>query len=207
VIEMQEEAFATVEKAEAKEIVSEEGECREKENVIAKSKGRAARVSFVDDDLGTKGAIAIEALDVTFESGIGVVDDIRVEGFDVAAYGDGLVDRTIGEAGGWSEVGSVATEEAEVGIRIVAAVAHPAAKEEVASAEKVGVGGGMAGDECVNLGLKFGGEGLVGVEGENPRTRAALDGEVFLSGEALPWFEEELGLEGGSDFKGAVGGA
>jgi len=162
-------------------------------------------VPFVDDDLGTKGAVAIEALDVTFEGGIGVVDDIRVEGFDVAADGDGFMDRTIGEAGGWGEVGGVATEEAEVGIGIVAAVAHPATEEEVASAKEVGVGGGMTGEECVDLGLKFGGEGLVGVEGENPGTRTALDGEVFLSGEALPWFEEELGLEGGSDFKGAVG--
>ena len=76
VIEVQEESFAAVEEAEAKEVVSKEGEGWEKKDVVAEGKGRAARVPFVDDDLGAKGAVAIEALDVTFESGIGVVDDI-----------------------------------------------------------------------------------------------------------------------------------
>ncbi len=60
---------------------------------------------------------------------------------------------------------------------------------------------------ALDLGLELGGEGFVGVEGEDPGAGALLDGEVFLSGEALPWFEEELGFEGGGDFEGAVCGA
>ena len=43
--------------------------------------------------------------------------------------------------------------------------------------------------------LEFGGEGFVGVEGEDPGSGAALDGEVFLSGEALPGLEEDLALK------------
>jgi hypothetical protein len=124
---VKQKAFPTVEKAKAKEVVLDEGESREKEDVVAEGEGGAAGLAFVDDDLGAKGAISIEALDVAFEGGIGVVDDIEVEGFDVAADGDRFVDGTIGEAGRWSEVGGVATEETEVGIGVVAAVTHPAA--------------------------------------------------------------------------------
>jgi hypothetical protein len=207
VIEVEQEAFATVEEAEAEEIVSEEGEGGADYDVVKEGQAGAASVAFVDDGLRAEGAVAVEAFDVTLDGGVGVVDDVVVEGFGDAVEGDGLVDGAVSEAGGGGEVGGVATEEAQVGVRVEAAVANPAAEEEIAAAEEVGVGGWVAGEYGANLGLEFRGESFIGVEGEDPGAGALLDGEVFLTGEALPGLEEEFGFEGGGDFKGAVGGA
>ena len=123
----------------------------------------------------------------------------------VAVGDDGLVDGALGEAGGRCEVGGVAAEEAELGVGVVAAVANPAVEEEVATAEEVGVGAGLAAQEGADLGLEFGGELLVGVEGEDPGSGAAFDGEVFLAGEAEPGLADDLGVEGSGDLDGAIG--
>lgn len=196
---MEEEALAAVEEAEAEEVVSEEGEDGEDEDVVEEGETGVAGVALVDDELCAEGAVAVEAFDVALEGGVGVVDDVVFEGLGDAVECDGLVDGAVGEAGGRSEVGGVAAEEAEVGVGIEAAVTDPAAQEEIAAAEEVGVGGGRGGEESADLGLELGGEGFVGVEGEDPGAGTLLDGEVLLGGEALPGFEEELGLEFGGD--------
>ena len=164
-------------------------------------------MAFFYNDLSAECAVAIEALDVAFECWVGVVDKVGVKGFGGSTDGDGFVHGTVGEAGGRSEVGGMAAKEPKMGIGIVAAVAHPAAEKEVATTEKIGIGGGVTGEELVNLHLKFGSQGLVGVEGENPGAGATFDGEVFLSGKALPGFKEELGFVGGGDFEGTIRGA
>ena len=125
-----------------------------------------------------------------------MVDEVGVECLEVAVEGDGLVDGTVGEAGWRGEVGGVAAEEAELGVGVVAAVANPAVEEEIAAAEEVGVGGGVAWEQGADLGLEFGGELFVGVEREDPGAGAFLDGGVLLCGEALPGFGDDGGVEG-----------
>jgi len=174
---------------------------------VKESEAGAAGVTFVDDGLRAECAVAVEAFDVTLDGGVGVVDDVVLEGFGDAVEGDGLVDGAVGEAGGRSEVGGVAAKEAEMRIGVEATVANPAAEEEVAAAEEVGIGGWAAREHRADFGLEFGGESFVGIEREDPGAGASFDGEVFLTSEALPGLEEEFGFEGGSDFEGAVGGA
>jgi hypothetical protein len=86
--------------------------------------------------------------------------------------------------------------------------AAEAIEEQVASAEQVGVGGWIAGEEGADLDLEFLGDLFVGIEGEDPVRGALIDGGVFLGGESLPWLAEDFGVgEGGCDLDGAVGGA
>jgi hypothetical protein len=135
-----------------------------------------------------------------------VVDEVGVEGLEVAVEGNGLVDGAVGEAGGWSEVGGVAAEEPELGVRVEAAVANPAVEEEIAALEEVGVGRGIAWEQGADLGLEFGGQLFVGVQREDPGTGAFLDGGVLLCGKALPWLRDDGGVEGAGDLEGTVGG-
>ncbi len=92
-------------------------------------------------------------LEVALEGGVGVVDEVSMEGLEVAGEGDGLVDRAVGEAGGWGEVGRVTAEEAELGIGVEAAMANPAIEKKISALEEVGVGGGVAREQGANLGL------------------------------------------------------
>jgi hypothetical protein len=126
VIDVEEEALAAIEEAEAKDVVPDKGEGGYDEDVVVEAEPGAAGLSFGDDDLSAQGAIAIHVLDVALNGGVGVVDEIGVKGLEVAVEGNGLMNGTIGEAGWRSEVGGVAAEEAELGIRVVATVANPA---------------------------------------------------------------------------------
>jgi hypothetical protein len=143
-------------------------------------------------------------LEVALEGGIGMVDEVGVEGLHVAVEGDGLVDGAVGEAGGWGEVGGMAAEEAELGVGVEATVADPAVEEEIAALEEEGVGGWVAREEGANLGLEFRGELFVGVEREDPGAVAFFDGGVLLRGEALPGLGDNGGVEGAGDLKGTV---
>src|ERR1700761_1789246 len=179
VIEVEQKTFATVKEAQAKEIVLKEGNGGADYDVVKKGEAGAAGGAFVDDGLSAEDALAVEAFDVALDGGVGVVDDVMLEGFGDAVEGDGFVDGAVGEAGWRSEVGGVATEEAEVGVGVEATVANPAAKEEVAAAKEVGIDGWVAGEHRADLGLEFGGESFVGVEREDPSAVASFDGEVF----------------------------
>ena len=92
---------------------------------MKEGKAGATGVAFVDDGLCAEGAVAVEAFDVTLDGGVGVVDDVVLEGFGDAVEGDGLVDGAVGEAGGRSEVGGVAAKEAEMRIGVEATMANP----------------------------------------------------------------------------------
>ena len=85
---------------------------------------------------------------------------------------------------GTGEAYGVAAEEAEFGVGVEASVTHPAAEEEVAAFEEVGVCRGIRGEEGGDLGLELGGEFFVGVEREDPVSGAESDGCVLLGGEA-----------------------
>ena len=115
------------------------------------------------------------------------------------------MDGAVGEAGGWCEVGGVATEEAELEVGVEAAAADPAIEKEIAPLEEEGVGGGIAREQGADLGLEFGGEFFIGVEREDPGAGAFFNGGVFLRGEALPGFGDDGGIEGAGNLKGAVG--
>ena len=127
---MEQEALAAIEEAEAEDVVVEEGEGWDEENVVVEGEDGAAGFAFGDDDLGAERAVAVHVLDVAFDGGVGVVDEVGVEGLERAFEGNGLVDGAIGETGGRSKVGGVTAEEAELGIRVVAAVTDPAIEEE-----------------------------------------------------------------------------
>ena len=195
---MEQEAFAAVEEAEAEEEVPHEGELGNDTDVPEEGRPGAADRSFFYEDLSPQGAVAIHVFDVALDGGVGVVDEVVVERFELAIEGDGLVDGAVAEAGGRREVGGVAAEEAQLGVGIVAAAANPAAEEEIAAAQQVGVDGGVGGEQRTNLGLKFGRQLFVGVEREDPRAGALFDGGVLLRGEALPWFGEELDVGEGA---------
>ncbi len=155
VIEVHEQAFAAVEKAEAEEIVLDEGEARDDGDVPVEGDGGAAGFALGDEEAGAEGAVAVHVLYVALEVGVGVVDDVVVEGLELALEGDGLVDGALGEADSGGEVGGVATEEAQLGVGVEAAVAEPAVEEEVAAAEEVGVCRRVVGEEGAYLYLEF----------------------------------------------------
>jgi hypothetical protein len=69
VVEVQQEAFAAIEEAEAQEIVSEEGEDGADQDVVKESEAGGAGVAFVDDGLRAEGAVAVEALNVALDGG------------------------------------------------------------------------------------------------------------------------------------------
>ncbi|WP_312024173.1 hypothetical protein [Edaphobacter aggregans] len=96
-------------------------------------------------------------LEVALEGGVGVVDQVGVQCLEVACEGDGLVDGPVGEAGGRGEVGSMAAEQPELGVRIEAPTADPTVEEEIAALEEEGVGRGVAREQGADLGLEFGG--------------------------------------------------
>ena len=176
VVEVEEEPFAAIEEAQAEDVVPEEGEGGDDGYVPDEDGKEAAGFPFGDEELCAEGAVAIHVLDVAFEGGIGVVDEIAVEGFELAGEGDGLVDGAISEAGAGCEVGGMAAEEAEFRVGIISTVADPAVEEDVAAAEEIGVDCWVGRKEEAELGLEFGGEFFVGVEGEDPGSGALLDG-------------------------------
>ena len=139
VVEMKQEAFAAVKEADAEDVVPDEGEDGDEGYVPDEGGEGAAGFSFGDKDLSAQGAVAVHVLEVALEGGVGVVDEIAFEGFELAGEGDGLVDGAVSEAGAGGEVGGVAAEEAEFGVGIVATAADPPIEEDVAAAEEEGV--------------------------------------------------------------------
>ncbi len=150
---MEQEAFAAVEDAETEEVVPDEGREGDHEDVVCEGDDGAAGLALGDKELRAEGAVAVHVLEVALEGGVGVVDEVSMEGLEVAGEGDGLVDRAVGEAGGWGEVGRVTAEEAELGIGVEAAMANPAIEKKISALEEVGVGGGVAREQGANLGL------------------------------------------------------
>jgi hypothetical protein len=100
VIEVQQEAFAAVEEAEAEEVVPEEGEDGDEEDVPVEGEDGAADAVFGDEDLCAEGGVAVHVLEVTLEVGIGMVNEVVAEGVELALEGNGLVDGAFGEACG-----------------------------------------------------------------------------------------------------------
>ena len=207
VIEVEQEALAAVEEAEAEDVVPEEGEGGDEEDVPVEREQIAAGALLGDQEAGAEGAVAVHVLEVALEGGVGVVDEVVIESFSASLEGDGFVYGTFGESGGGGEVGEITTEEAELGVRIISAAADPTAEEEIAAADEEGVDFGVGGQQEADLGLEFGGELFVGVEGEDPGAGTFFKGRVLLCREALPGLGEDFGVEGGGDGEGAVGGA
>ena len=73
-------------------------------------------------------------LDVSGERGVGVVDEVAIEGGGFAPEGNRFVDGAIFELCG------AATEEAEFGVGVEATAFDPAAEEQVAAPDVEGVG-------------------------------------------------------------------
>ena len=202
---MQQQTFAAIQKAEAEDIVTEELEGGNDEDVPMEREPGAAGAMLLKQETCAKTAVPIHVLEIAFERGIGVVDEIEVKGFGGAIEADGLVDGTLFKGGG--EGDGVATEQSQLGIGIVAAVAHPAAEEEIAAAQMKGIEGRVGGKQGPKLGLQVRRELFVGVEGENPGAAALGNGEVLLTGEAAPGLREDAGLEVAGDLKCAIGRA
>ena len=117
------------------------------------------------------------------------------------AGADGFVD------GALFELRGAAAEEAQFRIRIVAAVADPAAEEKIAAGEEVRFMLWLALEQRADFAGQFGADFFVGVEREHPVRRTFRDGGVFLRAEAFPVFAEEFRAEFTSNVRGAVGGA
>ena len=204
-VEVEEEAFAAIEEAEAEDVIPLEAEHREDDDACEESEEVGAGAALVDEELRAERAVAIHMLDVGRERGVGVVEDVTVEGGGGAGEADGLVDGAVFELG---RGGKSAAEEAELGVGVEAAVLDPAAEEEITAFEVEGVEGRWPhGESLANLLLEFGGELFVGVEREDPVAGALREGEVFLCSEAGPGAVEDGGVEAACDLEGTIGGA
>jgi len=206
---VEQQALATIEEAETEDVVPEKSQGRDDNDVAAEGQPVAAYSSSGDEELCAKGAVTVHVLDVGFEGGIGVVDEVGVEETNGASALDGLVDGSLAEADwGW-QGGIAATEEAKLRVGIVAAVADGAMEEEIAPGYAVGfdcAGCRAPGlHELAEFGQELGGELFVGVDGEYPGAGTFVDGRVLLRGEALPGLDEDFGVEGFRDYYGAVG--
>ncbi len=109
-VEIQEEALATVEEAEAEDVIPLEAEHREDHDAREEGKEVGVGPAVVDEELCAERAVAIHMLDVGRERGISVVEDIVVESGGGAAEVDSFVDGSGFELG---QGGKVTAEEAE----------------------------------------------------------------------------------------------
>lgn len=140
VVEVEEEAFASVEEAEAEDIVIDEGGCGVEDDVPDEGDGGAADFAFGGDELADLGAVAVHVLEVEVQGGVSVVEHVSTEG---AALAFEL--RSAVRADAFAEPGRAATEETQLVVGVEATVAHPAAKDEIAAGDPIGaVGGGVA---------------------------------------------------------------
>lgn len=92
-------------------------------------------------------------------------------------------------------------------VGIKAAVAHPAAKDEIAAGDPVSaIGCGIAQCEHLLDALRqFGRDDLIGVEKKNPVTGAVIERDVFLLAVAGEWLVDvNLCAKGFRDGDGAV---
>ena len=156
-VEVQEKALAAVEEAEAEEVVPLEAEQRDDDDAGEEGEDVGAGAALVDEQLRAEGAVAVHVLDVGGERGVGVVEEVAVEGGGGAGEADGLVD---GAGFELRRDGQVAAEEAELGVGVEAAVLDPAAEEEIAALEVEGVGGGLRGEGAADLLLRVRGRAL-----------------------------------------------
>ena len=81
-VEVEEESLTAVEEAEAEDVVVDEGEGGDDHDVVDEGEGGAAGLALGDDDLGAESAVAVHVLDVAFDGGVGVVDEVGVEGLE-----------------------------------------------------------------------------------------------------------------------------
>lgn len=123
------------------------------------------------------------------------------EGAGAAVITDGFMHGTVFELCG------ATLKEPQFGVRVEAAVTNPAAEEEVLSRHEVGIVLRLAGKQRFDLHAEPGADLFVCVQGENPIAGAFCQGRVFLRGEALPLFHENLCAVLLRDGNGVVGGA
>ena len=84
-----------------------------------------------------------------------------------------------------------AAEQAQLGIRVKAAVAHPAAEEQILARESIAAHGAWAGDRGANFFSQSGTDLFVGVEQQHPLFRAKIDGVLLLSDVTAPRFDDD----------------
>ena len=137
---MEEQAFAAVEKAEAAEVIPHKGEVGDAEDVPIKGGPGTAGAALADEEFGAEVAVAVHVFEVVVERGVGVMDEVEIEGLGSAVEDDGFVDGTLFKAGLEREVGGGAAEKAQLGVGVIAAVLDPTAEKKVAAVEKKGVG-------------------------------------------------------------------
>src|ERR1035438_9018438 len=168
VVEVQQQAFATVEKSEPEDVVPQERELRNDEDIADESRPGAAHLTRGNQQGAAERAVPVHVLDVGFQRRVGVVDQIVIERGAHAVEGDGLVNRPVLEAGWVGKVGGGAAKQAQFGVGIETALLDPASQEEITALQVVGVGGRIAWQQRPDLILQLRAELLVGVERQNP---------------------------------------
>lgn len=200
-IEVEQEAFTTVEETKPHDVVVEERRERIEDDVPDKTEGAAADLSSGDGEAGHLVAVAAHVLEVEWQGGVGVVEEVALN-----APGGTVVE---GRAMGTGFVGhprGTATEEAHLTVRVEAAVAHPAAKYLVPAVYPVGAVGRMAGKQFADVLLERSGKNLICVQQEDPVGGALVDGRVFLATVTFEGLDEDLGVVSAGDLECAVGG-
>ena len=107
-------------------------------------------------------------------------------------------------ANAFAEPRHAALEEAQLAIGIEAAVAHPAAQDEIKSRDRVGIERRVAGEQLANLLLRLLGEDFVGIDEEDPVAGAQVERDILLLAVAVEAVIEGLGAKGSGDFDGVV---
>ena len=96
-VEMQEQAFAAIQKAEPKEVVVDESGDRTHDDV---EHAEAARAGRFRGHLCAQRRVAVHVVNVVGEGGIGMVDESVFELTGLALQPDVFMDQAVFEAGG-----------------------------------------------------------------------------------------------------------
>lgn len=195
---MKEQAFASIEKAEAEKVVVLEGGDRDDDDIPDKSEYRPAAIAASGRLSSPESTVAVHVLDVGVKRGIGMMEQIAMQMTRRTPMPNRFVDCALFEMSG------AAAKEPQLGIGVVAAVPNPAAEEEVSARKKVRVAIRLSSEQIMDFRHQFHAHFFIGIEREHPVPRAFGDGGIFLSTETLPFLDEKLRAAFPSDLRCAV---
>ena len=148
---MEEEALAAIEEASADDVVVEEGEAGLRRVLVKKASGVAAGLAAAQHERDAGGAVAAHVLLVEGQRGILVVEQIAAESAGGAVGFGGRVG-----LGVLAKAREALAEETQLAVGIEAAVAHPAAEDQIEARHGVAAKLGLGLEQCLDLGGELG---------------------------------------------------
>src|SRR5271165_3746768 len=158
VVEVQQQAFTAVEEAAAQNVVIEERESRADNDVYEAE----AHGPFGYGHLRAQRRVAIHVVEIAVERGIGVMKEMVLQFCGRAVQANVFMYQSV------FELTPAAAEEPQLGIGIKAAVANPAAEEEVLARDKEACNGRILGNSSPDLVGQRGLDLFIGIKREHP---------------------------------------